>query len=132
MKKAVAVGGSGFIGFHVADCLSDDGYQVTIYDFVKSLWFRESQEMVIGDILDDKALKQVIKGADVVYNFAGLANLDHALNQPINSAKINILGNLNVLEACRILNLKRIIYAITIYVYQGLLQVITDLDNYKT
>jgi UDP-glucose 4-epimerase len=132
MKKAVAVGGSGFIGFHVADCLSDDGYQVTIYDFVKSLWFRESQEMVIGDILDDKALKQVIKGADVVYNFAGLANLDHALNQPINSAKINILGNLNVLEACRILNVKRIIYASTIYVYQGLLQVITDLDNYKT
>ena len=88
--------------------------------------------MVIGDILDDKALKQVIKGADVVYNFAGLANLDHALNQPINSAKINILGNLNVLEACRILNVKRIIYASTIYVYQGLLQVITDLDNYKT
>ena len=117
MKKAVVVGGSGFIGSHVADCLSDDGYQVTIYDFVKSLWFRESQEMVIGDILDDKALKQVIKGADVVYNFAGLANLDHALNQPINTAKINILGNLNVLEACRIHNVKRFIYASTMYVY---------------
>ena len=117
MKKAVVVGGSGFIGSHVADCLSDDGYQVTIYDFVKSLWFRESQEMVIGDILDDKALKQVIKGADVVYNFAGLANLDQALNQPINTAKINILGNLNVLEACRIHNVKRFIYASTMYVY---------------
>ena len=117
MKKAVVVGGSGFIGSHVADCLSDDGYQVTIYDFVKYLWFRESQEMVIGDILDDKALKQVIKGADVVYNFAGLANLDHALNQPINTAKINILGNLNVLEACRIHNVKRFIYASTMYVY---------------
>ena len=117
MKKAVVVGGSGFIGSHVADCLSDDGYQVTIYDFVKSLWFRESQEMVIGDILDDKALKQVIKGADVVYNFAGLANLDQAVNQPINTAKINILGNLNVLEACRIHNVKRFIYASTMYVY---------------
>ena len=39
MKKAVVIGGSGFIGSHVADCLSDEGYQVTIYDFVKSSWF---------------------------------------------------------------------------------------------
>jgi UDP-glucose 4-epimerase len=117
MKRVVVIGGSGFIGSHVADCLSDEGYQVTIYDVVKSLWLRENQEMVIGDILDGKAVKQTIKGADVVYNFAALADLNQARKQPIKTAEINILGNLNVLEACRIHNVKRFIYASTLYVY---------------
>ena len=117
MKRVVVIGGSGFIGSHVADCLSDEGYQVTIYDVVKSLWLRENQEMVIGDIVDGKAVKQTIKGADVVYNFAALADLNQARKQPIKTAEINILGNLNVLEACRIHNVKRFIYASTVYVY---------------
>ena len=117
MKRVVVIGGSGFIGSHVADCLSDEGYQVTIYDVVKSLWLRENQEMVIGDILDGKAVKQTIKGADVVYNFAALADLNQALNNPVKTVKINILGNLNVLEACRIHNVERFIYASTVYVH---------------
>jgi len=117
MKKAVVIGGSGFIGSHVADCLSDEGYQVTIYDCVKSSWLRENQEMVIGDILDGSALSQTIKGSEAVYNFAALGDLNQALKQPIKTAEINILGNLNVLEACRIHNVKRFIYASTVYVY---------------
>jgi len=117
MKKAVVIGGSGFIGSHVADCLSDEGYQVTIYDCVKSSWLRENQEMVIGDILDGSALSQTIEGSEAVYNFAALGDLNQALKQPIKTAEINILGNLNVLEACRIHNVKRFIYASTVYVY---------------
>ena len=117
MKKAVVIGGSGFIGSHVADCLSDEGYQVTIYDCVKSSWLRENQEMVIGDILDGSALSQTIEGSEAVYNFAALGDLNKALKQPIKTAEINILGNLNVLEACRIHNVKRFIYASTVYVY---------------
>jgi UDP-glucose 4-epimerase len=117
MKKAVVIGGSGFIGSHVADCLSDEGYQVTIYDHIQSTWLREDQQMVVGDILDSNALQKVIKNAEVVYNFAALADLNQALNQPIKTVEINILGNLNVLEACRIHNVKRFIYASSVYVY---------------
>jgi len=117
MKKAVVIGGSGFIGSHVADCLSDEGYRVTIYDCVESSWLRENQEMVVGDILDGSALSQTIEGSEVVYNFAALADLNQALNHPIKTAEINIMGNLNVLEACRIHNVKRFVYASTVYVY---------------
>ncbi len=117
MKKAVVVGGSGFIGSHVADHLSDAGYQVTIYDQTKSLWLRDDQDMVIGNIQDGEKLNQTIIGADVVYNFAALADLNQALEQPLKTVNINILGNLNVMEACHTHGVKRFIYASTVYVH---------------
>ncbi len=117
MKKAVVIGGSGFIGSHVADCLSDAGYQVTIYDKAESQWLREDQEFINGNIQDGEKLKQIIAGADVVYNFAALADLNQAIEQPIKTVNINILGNINVMEACHAHGVKRFIYASTVYVH---------------
>jgi UDP-glucose 4-epimerase len=73
--------------------------------------------MVVGDILDIEVLEQTIKGAKFVYNFAALADLNQALENPVKTVKINILGNINALEACRIHNVKRFIYASTVYVH---------------
>jgi UDP-glucose 4-epimerase len=117
MKKAVVVGGSGFIGSHVADHLSDAGYRVTIYDKIQSQWLRNDQEIVIGDIQDSEKLNQTIVGAEVVYNFAALADLNQALEQPLKTVNINILGNINVMEACHAHGVKRFIYASTVYVH---------------
>jgi UDP-glucose 4-epimerase len=117
MKKAVVVGGSGFIGSHVADQLSDAGYKVTIYDKVKSQWLRSDQNIVIGDIEDIEKLSQTIDGAEVVYNFAALADLNQALKQPLKTVSINILGNVNIMEACRVHNVRRFVYASTVYVH---------------
>ena len=117
MKKAVVVGGSGFIGSHVADHLTDAGYQVVIYDNTKSQWLRSEQDMVLGDVQDIDGLHQAISGAGVVYNFAALADLNQALEQPIKTININILGNLNVMEACRAHGVRRFIYASTVYVH---------------
>mgnify|MGYP005673815677 CR=1 FL=1 len=117
ISKVVVVGGSGFIGSHVADYLSDAGYQVTIYDKTKSEWLRNNQEIVIGDVQDSEKLNQTIAGAEVVYNFAALADLNQALEQPLKTVNINILGNLNVLEACHAHGVKRFIYASTVYVH---------------
>jgi UDP-glucose 4-epimerase len=117
VEKVVVVGGSGYVGSHVADSLSDEGYQVTIFDQTSSQWLRKDQTMIIGDILDRDKLNTVIKGAKFVYNFAAIADLNQAISQPIKTVEINILGNLNVLEACRIHNVDRFIYASTVYVY---------------
>ena len=48
--------------------------------------------MVVGDVEDGEKINQTIAGAEVVYNFAALADLNEALNQPIKTVKINILG----------------------------------------
>ena len=99
MKKVVVVGGSGFIGSHVADCLSDNGYQVTIYDINESQWLRSDQKFVAGDVLDFEKLNKTIIGSEAVYNFAALADLNQALDQPFKTININITGNLNVMKA---------------------------------
>jgi len=116
-KKAVVVGGSGFVGSHVADHLSDTGYLVTVYDMAESKWLRNDQTMVLGDVLNAELLDKAIANADVVYNFAALADLNQALNQPLKTVNINILGNMNVMEACRQHGVGRFIYASTAYVH---------------
>ena len=117
MNKAVVLGGSGFLGSHVADHLSSNGYEVTIFDNVRSKWASKNQNMIEGDILDFKNLNEAIKGSEVVYNFAALADLNEAIKEPLKTVNINILGNVNALEACRIQKVKRFIYASSIYVY---------------
>ena len=116
-KKALVIGGSGFMGSHTSDKLSEAGYQTSIFDLIKSPWLRNDQKMIIGDIEDISSVSEAIKDADIVYNFAALADLSKALDQPKKTAKINIIGNLNVLEACKKFNIERFIYASTVYVH---------------
>ena len=115
--RVCVIGGSGFLGSHVADKLSHAGHEVLIYDRELSPWLKPSQTMRIGDILAFDILQDAIEGCDAVYNFAALADLNDALDKPIETVKINILGNVNVLEACRQQSVKRIVYASTVYVY---------------
>jgi UDP-glucose 4-epimerase len=116
-RIATVIGGSGFLGSHVADQLSEAGYRVRIYDRVESPWKRADQEMIVGDLLDGPLLNESIAGAAVVYNFAALADLNQARNQPVETVHVNVLGNVRVLEACRLAGVKRFVYASTVYVY---------------
>lgn len=114
--KVVVIGGSGYIGSHVSDCLSEHGYDVTVYDSKESKWLRNNQRMVIGDITDWEKLDKVISGARYVYNFAAIADLNDAVNNPIGTIEINILGNAYVMEACKNHNIERFVYASSVYV----------------
>lgn len=115
--KVIVFGGSGFIGSHVADALSDEGYEVVIFDKQTSPYLRADQEMIIGDILDPDSVKDAVKDCDYVYNFAGIADLDDAQTRPMDTVTQNIMGTVNILEACRTMKIKRFIYASTVYVY---------------
>lgn len=116
-QRILVIGGSGFLGSHVADALSDAGYTVRILDRVDSPYLREGQEMIVGDILDTGVLDQAAAGCDAVYNFAAIADLDEAYKKPLETVRVNILGNVQVLEACRHHGVKRLVYASTVYVY---------------
>jgi len=115
--RVCVIGVSGFFGSHVADQLSHAGHDVLIYDRELSPWLKPGQTMRIGDLLAFDILQDAIAGCDAVYNFAALADLNDALDKPIETVKINVLGNVNVLEACRQQSVKRIVYASTVYVY---------------
>lgn len=115
--KVVVFGGSGFLGSHVADKLQLEGHQVVIFDVKDSKWRKEGQEFIKGDILEFEQVLNVVKGAEAVFNFAGIADIDEAKNLPIETVKYNILGNVNILEACKQENVKRFIFASSVYVY---------------
>jgi UDP-glucose 4-epimerase len=83
--KAIVFGGSGFLGSHVADALDDAGYKVVVYDIKLSPYLRKSQAMVTGDILDQKKVEAAVKDCDIVYNFAGIADIDEASKKPLES-----------------------------------------------
>ncbi len=115
--KVVIFGGSGFLGSHVADVLSSQNHEVTIFDLRPSSYLKPEQEMIIGDILDLDAVKTVTKGAEVVYNFAGIADINEAKFNAYKTINSNVMGTVNLLEGCCRNNIKRFIFASTVYVY---------------
>ncbi|TGK17265.1 NAD(P)-dependent oxidoreductase [Leptospira fluminis] len=115
--KILVIGGSGFLGSHVADQLSEAGHSVAIFDRVLSPWLRADQKMILGDLLNQSEIEGAIRDCDVVYNFAALADLNQAIDKPIDTVQVNILGNVYVLEACRKYSVRRFFYASTIYVF---------------
>ena len=118
-KKGVAVvfGGSGFLGSHVADALTSTGYRVRIFDSKKSPYLQKGQEMITSDMLNAAAVAKAVKGASVIYNFAGIADLDDAYTKPLETVHLNVIGNLNVMDAAVKAKVRRYVYASTIYVY---------------
>lgn len=117
MKKVCVFGGSGFLGSHVSDQLSQAGFAVTVFDCVASPWLKPEQKMVVADILDEDAVNSAVAGCEAVYNFAAIADLDEALDRSLETVRVNILGNAVVLEACRLHSVKRYVYASTVYVH---------------
>lgn len=114
---AVVFGASGFLGSHVADALSIAGYRVRLFDRIASPYKRDDQDMIIGDIMDLSQVTEAAQGANVVYNFAAIADIDEAHDKPLATATVNVLGNMHALEAARIAGVRRFVFASTIYVY---------------
>lgn len=113
-RRVVVFGGSGFIGSYLIDELLTRGYDPISAD-IRSSEYTRTDYFVECDIMDSDAVSQVISKADIVYNCAGYANLDDAIKEPIKTMELNVLGNLNILEACRNHSIKRFVYASSAY-----------------
>ena len=115
--KITVFGGSGFLGSHICDKLSEAGHAVTIVDLHPSPWLRPDQTMLTGNILDEETVRRGVEGADMVFNYAGIADIGEANNRPVDTARINVLGNVMILEACRRERVRRYVFASSLYVY---------------
>lgn len=104
--KALVFGGAGFLGSHVVDELKSRGHLVEVYDIVNG-----------DDIMDYASIRSAISGQDVVYNFAGQPDLTASTKDPRRTLELNIMGNMNILEAAKKAKIKRYVYASTVYVF---------------
>ncbi len=113
----LVTGGAGFLGSHVADALSDAGHKVTILDRQPSEYARADQRVVIGDLMDGNLIDEIVSKQQAVYHFAGIADIDECTKRPVDTARINILGTVQLLEACRKAQIQRFVFASSAYVF---------------
>jgi UDP-glucose 4-epimerase len=117
--KAIVFGGAGFLGGHVSDMLLKKGFEVTIFDINTYEYIKPGQEMILGNILDEEAVRGAVKGIPIVYNFAGIADIEEANEKPLDAIRNNILGNAIILEAIKSQKVERYVFSSTIYVYSN-------------
>lgn len=105
MKKALVLGGGGFIGSHMVSRLVEDGFWVKAVDLKFPIYSKsKAHEFVIGDLTDQNFCNSVFDHQfDEVYQFAAdmggagyVFTGENDANIMLSSAKIN----LNVLETC--------------------------------
>ena len=132
MKRIVVCGAGGFIGGHLVKRLKSEGNWVRGADLeLPKFAPTQADDFIIGDLRDDRVCEGVFDGFfDEVYQLAAdmggagfIFTGDHDATIMHNSA----LCNLNVLEACRVRNIKRIFYSSSACIYPECNQL--DPDN---
>jgi len=108
MKRILVTGGNGFIGSHVVDVLIEKGYEVTIFDRFKNKSHRDDVNFYLGDVKDKDAVFEAVSKHDGIINLAGILGTAETVNDPYPSVEVNIIGALNVYEACRRFNKKAV------------------------
>ncbi len=112
--KVIITGGAGFIGSNIADLLIDKGLEVVIIDNLshgKKQNINPKAKFYNCDIRDSKILEIFQKEKpQVLIHEAAQISVPNSVDDPINDASINIIGTLNLLEACRKTGVKRVIY----------------------
>ena len=102
--RILVTGGAGFIGRYVVDRLKIMGHVVKVLDIGK-VWPSDIHVLpdVIapGSITDSVKINNLVKHIDVVMNLAGLLGTSETIEEPIKPIKVNIIGALNVYNACR-------------------------------
>lgn len=112
--KALVTGGAGFIGSNLIKQLLADGHQITALDNLSSgyrsnLASFPDVRFIEGDIRNESAVADAVKGAEVVFHLAASVGNKRSIDHPLLDADINVIGTLTVLEAARKAGVRKIV-----------------------
>ena len=125
-KRVLITGADGFIGSHLTEMLVGSGYQVkalTQYNsfndwgWLEDLKCVDQVEVLNGDVRDPHYCKYITKDVDVVFHLAALIAIPYSYVAPDSYVDTNIKGTLNICQAARDNNVKRVIHTSTSEVY---------------
>tara|TARA_B100001029_G_scaffold26052_1_gene18514 strand:- start:1221 stop:2087 length:867 start_codon:yes stop_codon:yes gene_type:complete len=114
--KILVIGGSGFLGSHIADELSNREHDVTIYDQKDSEWANKKQKIVKGDISNSALLEKEISKVEIVFHMAGISDIGESSQKPLETISENIIGSSIIMSLCAKYSV-RFMYGSTVYVY---------------
>ena len=112
--RCVVTGGAGFIGSNLAAALLHRRDEVVIVDDFSS-GYRSNVEplrgvrVVEGDVRSREVVEKVIEGSEVVFHLAASVGNKRSIDNPVADSEINVLGTINVLEACRKFGVRKIV-----------------------
>jgi GDP-D-mannose 3', 5'-epimerase len=124
MKKAVVMGGGGFIGGHLAKRLKNEGYKVRVADIKRHEYFKEDEichEYILADLRDPAAVALVVDDeTDLVFQLAADMGGAGYIFTGLNDANVmhnSAIINLNVVKECVEKKVKRVFYSSSACMY---------------
>lgn len=121
MKKILITGGAGFIGSHIIELLQKENCDITVLDNLHTGLREnvpENVRLIEMDIRDKRVIDVFEKYQfDVVLHLAGQTMVNVSVDDPFYDADVNIMGTVNILEACRKTGVKRIVFSSTAATY---------------
>jgi len=112
--RVLITGGAGFLGSHLADRLLNAGYQVRLLDNLDPqvhpqmdstfqdrrppAYLSPESELVVGSVLDERAVAQALEGVTVVVHFAAVVGVGQSHYQIARYSQVNLQGTAVLLE----------------------------------
>lgn len=123
-KTILVTGAAGFIGSHLAEELVRQGAKVKAMIHYDSRPQRSNLELVdpalvqemnilAGDVADPHFMYRAVEGCDAVFHLAALIGIPFSYVAPSAYVQTNIVGTVNILEACRLHNTPRMVHTST-------------------
>ena len=138
-RIVLVTGAGGFIGSRLCERLVEEGALVRAFvrytsraeiGLLKQLPAKilEKIEIVRGDLRDFNAVEQAVKGVDTIYHLGALISIPYSYVHPVETVQTNVIGTMNILEACRNQGAK-LVHTSTSEVYGTALRVPIDEDH---
>ncbi len=120
--RVFVTGGAGYVGSHCVKRLIAAGHDVTVYDNLVAghpQAIDGGADFIEGDLADAERLVQVLGGGrfEAVMHFAAYLNVGESVQQPLMYYRNNVANTLNLLEAMKAAQIKRMVFSSSCAVY---------------
>jgi dTDP-glucose 4,6-dehydratase len=127
-KRVLVTGAGGFIGSQLVERLLAEGAQVRAFvrynSRADSGYLRYvppalsgNLEVMAGDLREWQTIRQAVRDCEIVFHLGALISIPYSYHHPYEVAEVNFMGTLNILMACRYLDVKRLVHTSTSEVY---------------